>query len=59
MKTAIAILILLVGVLSCLLYLQDEKIEVYEKLQDVDSRCIQKQDSIIRVLTEKDRVYEY
>ena len=58
MKTTIAILILLVGVLSCLIYLQDEKIEVYEKLQDVDSRCIQKQDSIIRVLTEKDRVYE-
>lgn len=58
MKTAIAILILLIVVLSCLLYLQDEKIEVYEKIQDVDSRCIQKQDSIIRVLTEKDRVYE-
>lgn len=54
MKTTIAILILLVGVLCCLLYLQDEKIKVYEKLQDVDSRCIQKQDSIIRVLTEKD-----
>lgn len=58
MKTAIAILILLIGILSCLLYLQDEKIEVYEKIQDVDSRCIQKQDSIIRVLTDKHRAYE-
>ncbi len=56
MKRAIAILILLIVVLSCLLYLQDEKIEVYEKIQDVDSRCIQKQDSIIRVLNDKDRL---
>lgn len=56
MKTTIAILILLVGVLASLIYLQEEKIQVYEKLHYMDSRCIQKQDSIIRVLTEKDRL---
>lgn len=54
MKITIAILILIVGILLNVVYLQNEKIEVHEKIQDIDSRCIIKQDSIIRVLTEKE-----
>ncbi len=49
-KITIAILILLVGILSCVLYLQGEKLSIYQKVHDIDRRCIQKQDSIITVL---------
>ena len=49
-KITIACLILIIGILSSFLYLQNEKLSIYQKVHDIDRRCIQKQDSIITVL---------
>lgn len=56
MKIAIAILILLVGILLNIIYLQDKQIEICDKIHYLDSLTVAKQDSIIRLLTEKDTV---
>ncbi len=56
MKITIAILILIVGILLNVIYLQNEQIEICDKIHYMDSLTAAKQDSIIRVLTEKDRV---
>lgn len=49
MKMTIACLILLIGILSCVLYLQDRKIEVYQAHNEMQQRAIHKLDSILSV----------
>lgn len=54
MKTTIAVLLLLVGILSSLLYLREKEVEVYEAHFEMQQRAILKNDSIIRVLNKNE-----